>query len=41
MEELDERYGVDRSYLGKTLRLAALAPGVVRPVLAGDDPRGP
>jgi len=37
-DELAGRYGVDRSYVGRTLRLASLAPDTVQMVLAGEAP---
>ena len=39
--ELAERYGVDRSYVGRILKLAALAPEIVASVLTGIEPEGP
>ena len=38
MEELAERQGVDRSYVGRTLKLAALAPSIVETILGGQEP---
>lgn len=38
MEELAARYGVDRSYVGRTLRMASLEPSIVEAVLAGAEP---
>ncbi len=40
MEELAARYGVDRSYVGRTLRLASLAPSIVEAVVVADEPDG-
>jgi len=38
MAELADRYGVDRSYVGRTLKLAALAPSIVEAIFSGEEP---
>lgn len=40
LDELAERYDVDRSYLGRTLKLTSLAPDIVEATLAGNEPSG-
>jgi hypothetical protein len=40
VEELGKRLDVDRSYLARTLRLAALAPDIAEVVLRGREPDG-
>lgn len=40
LDELAERYDVDRSYVGRTLRLASLAPDIVEAIMAGGEPAG-
>ena len=37
---LAERFGVDRSYVGRILRLALLAPDIVEAIARGDEPSG-
>ena len=37
---LAEKCGVDRSYVGRILRLALLAPDIVEAVVQGDEPSG-
>ena len=38
LDDLAAQVGVDRSYVGRTLRLAALAPSIVEAVVAVDGP---
>ncbi len=38
--ELAEALGVDRSYVGRILRLALLAPDIVEAIVRGDEPSG-
>ena len=38
--ELARTYDVDRSYVGRMLKLTSLAPDIVEAILAGDEPRG-
>ncbi len=38
--ELAGRYGVDRSYVGRMLKVASLAPEIVAAVLTGTESRG-
>jgi len=38
--ELAERYGVDRSYVGRILKLGVLAPSIVEGVVVADEPNG-
>jgi len=38
--ELARKYDVDRSYVGRMLKLTSLAPDIVEAVLAGDEPSG-
>lgn len=40
MGELAERYGLDRSYVGRILKLAGLAPDILEATLAEDGPDG-
>jgi len=40
MEDLAARYGVDRSYVGRTLRMASLGPSIVEAVVVADEPNG-
>ena len=40
MAELARQYDVDRSYVGRMLKLTSLAPDIVEAVLAGDEPNG-
>jgi hypothetical protein len=40
LDELAVRYDVDRSYVGRILKLAGLAPDVVTAVLGGREPGG-
>lgn len=40
MDELTEENGVDRTYIGRTLRLTSLAPEIVERILTGDEPEG-
>ncbi len=39
-EDLAAGNGVDRTYVGRILRLTSLAPGIVERVLDGDEPEG-
>jgi hypothetical protein len=41
LDELAVRYDVDRSYVGRILKLAGLAPDLVTAVLGGRVPEGP
>jgi hypothetical protein len=38
--EVADRVGVHRSYVGRVLRLTALAPDIVEAILSGDEPSG-
>jgi site-specific DNA recombinase len=38
--ELAERYDLHRSYVGRILRLAGLAPDIVEAIMAGGEPPG-
>lgn len=40
LEDLAREVGVDRSYLGRMLRLTSLAPDIVEAILRGDEPDG-
>ena len=40
LDDLAARHGVDRSYVGRILRLAALAPDIMRAFVAGKEPDG-
>jgi hypothetical protein len=40
LEDLAAANGVDRTYVGRILRLTSLAPGIVVRMLAGDEPEG-
>ncbi len=40
MDELAAANGVDRTYVGRLLRLTSLAPEIVERILAGDEPEG-
>ena len=40
MEELAVANGVDRTYVGRILRLTSLAPGIVEAILEGNEPEG-
>ena len=40
LEELAQAVGVDRTYVGRMLRLTSLAPDIVEAVLRGDEPDG-
>ena len=37
MNELAQKHGVDRSYVGRALKLTSLAPDLVEAILAGDE----
>ena len=39
-DDLARRYNVDRSYIGRLLRLAPLAPDLVANILGGGEPAG-
>ncbi len=34
------RFGVDRTYAGRMLRLTSLAPDIIEAILRGDEPEG-
>ena len=38
--ELAQKYDVDRSYVGRILKLTSLAPNIVEAILAGNEPEG-
>lgn len=40
LDDLAAANGIDRSYLGRILRLTSLAPAIVEAILAGDEPEG-
>jgi hypothetical protein len=40
LEELAAANGVDRTYVGRILRLTSLAPEIVERILDGDEPEG-
>jgi hypothetical protein len=40
LDDLAGQVGVDRSYVGRILRLAALAPDITQAILAGAEPSG-
>lgn len=40
LEDLAAANGVDRTYVGRILRLTALSPDIVERILDGDEPRG-
>jgi hypothetical protein len=40
LEDLAAAHGVDRTYIGRFLRLTSLAPEVVERILNGDEPKG-
>lgn len=40
LDDLAAANGIDRSYLGRILRLTSLAPDIVEAILAGDEPEG-
>jgi hypothetical protein len=40
LEDLAAANGVDRTYVGRMLRLTSLAPGIVERILTGDEPEG-
>jgi ParB-like chromosome segregation protein Spo0J len=40
IDELARRYNVDRSYVGRMLKLTSLAPGIVEAILAGSESGG-
>ena len=40
MGELAQKYDVDRSYVGRILKLTSLAPDIVEALLVGDEPSG-
>ena len=40
VNELAQQYGVDPSLIGRTLRLATLAPDITQAILAGQEPYG-
>ena len=40
LEDLAHGAGVDRTYVGRMLRLTSLAPDIVEAVLKGDEPEG-
>ena len=40
MDELAKKHGVDRSYVGRILKLSSLAPDIVAAILAGNEPSG-
>ncbi len=40
IEDLAQVIGVDRTYVGRTLRLTSLAPDIIEAVLRGDEPDG-
>jgi len=40
LEDLAAASGVDRTYVGRILRLTSLAPEIVEAILAGDEPDG-
>jgi hypothetical protein len=40
LEDLAAANGVDRTYVGRILRLTSLAPGIVGRIITGDEPEG-
>lgn len=40
LEDLAKANGVDRTYVGRILRLTSLAPAIVERILSGDEPEG-
>ena len=40
LDDLARAAGVDRSYIGRLLRLTSLAPDIIEAILAGDEPDG-
>ena len=40
IEDLAQAVGVDRTYVGRMLRLTSLAPDIVEAILRGDEPHG-
>ncbi|NQU75807.1 MAG: hypothetical protein HQ546_05785 [Planctomycetes bacterium] len=40
VEDLAQALGVDRTYVGRMLRLTSLAPNIIEAVLRGDEPEG-
>jgi len=40
IEDLANAVGVDRTYVGRVLKLTGLAPDIVEAILAGDEPEG-
>ena len=40
LEDLAAANGVDRTYVGRVLRLTSLAPEIVERILEGDEPEG-
>lgn len=40
LDDLAHAHGVDRSYVGRLLRLTSLAPDIVEAILRGDEPNG-
>ena len=40
IDELARKYDVDRSYVGRILKLTSLAPDIVEAILAGNEPSG-
>lgn len=40
IKDLPQALGVDRTYVGRTLRLTSLAPDIIEAILRGDEPEG-
>ena len=40
LEDLARTHGVDRTYIGRMLRLTSLAPDIIEAILRGDEPNG-
>ena len=40
LEDLAQAVGVDRTYVGRMLRLTSLAPDIIEAILRGDEPDG-
>jgi len=40
LEDLAQAVGVDRTYVGRMLRLTSLAPDIIEAILRGDEPNG-
>lgn len=40
LDDLADQIGVDRSYVGRILRLATLAPDIMQAIVAGNEPGG-